>query len=56
MRDVIVERVPDQGCTYKIKVYGLEYGTLKRIFKLLQEIFLLLPVVSDGLSNVTSTA
>ena len=44
-----------QGNIYTMKIYGLEYETFKRIFKLLQEIFLL-PVVPSGISDMKTTA
>lgn len=53
MRKVIVEGTLNQ--IYKMKIYGLEYETLKKD-KLLQEMFLLLPVVSVGIPDMTTTA
>lgn len=53
MRKVIVEEILNQVYTYKIKIYGLEYEILEKD-KLLQEIFLLLPVVSDEIPDMTT--
>ena len=55
MRKTTVKEISNQGYIYTKKIYGLEYETFKRIFKLLQEIFLL-PVIPSGISDMKTTA